>query len=62
MHDLVEAIRNDSFDDELQITNEQKERLKKPDVEENIKFLLNNMFFNEDLMSASRTHSSPQYK
>lgn len=53
MHDLVEAIRNDSFDDELQITNEQKERLKKPDVEENIKFLLNNMFFNEELMSAT---------
>lgn len=53
MHDLVEAIRNDTFDDELQITKEQKERLKKPEVEENIKFLLDNMFFNEDMMSAT---------
>ena len=53
MHDLVDAIRNDAFDDELQITNEQKERLKKPEVEENIKFLLDNMFFDQDLMSAT---------
>ena len=52
MHDLVEAIRNDSFDDDLQITNEQRERLKKPDVEESIKFLLDNMFFDDNLLSA----------
>lgn len=53
MHDLVEAIRNNSFDDELQITEEQKERLKKPEVEKNINFLLENMFFDEKLMSAA---------
>lgn len=53
MHDLVEAIKTDTFDDELQITQEQKERLKKPEVEESIKFLLDNMFFDDNMLSAT---------
>lgn len=41
--DIAEAIRNDNFDDDLQLTNEQVDRLSSSDVEKNIKYILNKL-------------------
>lgn len=51
--DLVEATRNNTFDDELQITELQKERIKNADLDADIKLILDNMFIDNEIISAS---------
>ena len=51
--DLIEATRNNTFDDELQITELQKERIKNANLDEDIKLILNNLFVNGNIISAS---------
>ena len=51
--DLIEATRNNTFDDELQITELQKERIKNANLDEDIKLILDNMFVNGDIINAS---------
>lgn len=51
--DLVEATRNNTFDDELQITISQKERIKNADLDADIKLILDNMFIDNEILSAS---------
>lgn len=53
MKDLVEATRNNTFDDELQITKLQKERIKDANLDTDIKFILDNMFIDNKILSAS---------
>ncbi|GDX36776.1 hypothetical protein LBMAG18_12870 [Alphaproteobacteria bacterium] len=43
MKDVVEAIQNNSFDDELQLTKKQVERLQKADINNDIKFILDEL-------------------
>lgn len=40
LQDIVEAVINNTFDDTLQITQKQKERLEKPDIIPHIEFVL----------------------
>lgn len=51
--DLIEATRNNTFDDELQITELQKERIKNANLDEDIKLILDNLFVNGNIISAS---------
>lgn len=45
LQDIFEAISNNTFDDILQITNSQKERLQSKEIEADIKFILDTLFF-----------------
>ncbi len=51
--DLVEATHNNTFDDELQITVSQKERIKNADLDADIKLVLDNMFVDNEIINAS---------
>ena len=51
--DLVEATRNNTFNDELQITELQKERIKNANLDSDIKFILDNMFIDNCIINAS---------
>ena len=50
--ELVEAIKNDTFNDEYNLTNQQVERLAKPDIDAQIEVILNNLFNNSELITA----------
>lgn len=50
--DIIEATKNDTFDDNLQITKEQRERLKKPHVAEDVQLILENMFIDGIIIRA----------
>ncbi len=52
LKDIYEAIKNDSFDDQLHITNLQKERLLSRNVFEDIKIALDLLFINGKIISA----------
>ncbi len=54
--DIVEAIRNNAFNDEFQLTNEQITRLAEPNNELHISNILNILFSNNQLISASEYH------
>lgn len=45
--DIIEAIKNDSFDSKLHLTNTQIERIKESDIDKDVEFILDN-FLNED--------------
>jgi len=49
--DIVEATKNDSFDDLLQITEAQKERLRNSNVDLDIKFVLDNIFIDNEIIN-----------
>lgn len=51
--DLIEATKNDSFNDELQITETQRERLQKANLDEDIKYVLDNFFIDEVIITAA---------
>ena len=51
LKDIYEAIKNDSFDDQLHITNLQKERLLSRNVFEDIKIALDMLFINGKIIS-----------
>lgn len=42
--DIVEAIKNDSFDSDLQLTVSQVERISKSDIDNDISFIIDNFF------------------
>lgn len=52
--DVVEAIKTDSFDPNLLLTETQVQRLSNSDIDEDISFILDN-FFNTDLIPLSGT-------
>lgn len=51
--DIVDATRNNTFDDELQITELQKERIKNANLDDDIKLILDNMFIDDNIISAA---------
>lgn len=51
LKDIYEAIRNDSYDEQLRITNLQKERLLSRNVFEDITILLDFLFVNDNVIS-----------
>ena len=51
--DIVDATRNNTFDDELQITELQKERIKNANLDDDIKLILDNMFIDNNIISAA---------
>ncbi|MDD2871054.1 MAG: DEAD/DEAH box helicase [Candidatus Gracilibacteria bacterium] len=55
LKDLVEAIKEDSFDDNLKLTNSQVQRLKEANIKDNINFILENFLIN------GKTLTSKQY-
>jgi replicative superfamily II helicase len=60
--DLVEAIKNDTFDTDLHLTNSQIERISLSDVNKDIDFLLDNFFTkNLDLLSPLEYYSLSDY-
>lgn len=46
--DIVDAIKNDTFDSELLLTNSQIERINNSNIDDDVKFILDN-FLNEEL-------------
>lgn len=46
--DIVDAIKNDTFDSELHLTNSQIERINNSNIDDDVKFILDN-FLNEEL-------------
>jgi replicative superfamily II helicase len=46
--DIVDAIKNDTFDSELHLTNSQIERINNSNIDNDVKFILDN-FLNEEL-------------
>lgn len=50
--DIVDAIRNDTFNSELHLTNSQIERINNSNIDDDIKFILDN-FLNDDLLPLS---------
>jgi len=50
--DIVDAIRNDTFNSELHLTNSQIERIENSNIDDDIKFILDN-FLNDDLLPLS---------
>ena len=55
--DIVEAIKEDTFNDELQLTNSQVERLRNADIDSDIKYILDTF-----LISAKPITSKDYYK
>lgn len=47
LKDIVEALKDDSFDDELHITDKQLERIESADVDTNIKYILDKLLVND---------------
>jgi replicative superfamily II helicase len=45
--DIVDAIKNDTFNSELHLTNSQIERISNSDIDEDVKFILDNFLNNE---------------
>lgn len=52
--DIVEAIKNDEFDDELHITKNQIERIINHDINDDIKFILDNLMFDNKPLTAAK--------
>lgn len=50
--DLVEAIQNNTFNDDLNITSEQVERLDKSDIEKDVKFILDKLIIDKRALKA----------
>ncbi|MCU0678462.1 MAG: DEAD/DEAH box helicase [Candidatus Pacebacteria bacterium] len=55
--DLVVAIKNDGFNDELQLTKEQVTRLEKAVIADEISYILNRLFKKEELISVAEYYS-----
>lgn len=53
LKDLVEAIRENSFNDQLHITNEQVERLVKADIDNDLLLILDNLLINNRPLKAN---------
>ncbi|RAV99674.1 DEAD/DEAH box helicase [Pseudochryseolinea flava] len=53
MKDVVEAIQNYTFDDELQLTKSQVQRIKDADLSSEIQFVLNNLFVKDAIISGT---------
>jgi replicative superfamily II helicase len=53
MLDIVDAIRDDTFDDELQLTESQVDRLKKANNDDCIKFILDRLLIDQKAITAS---------
>jgi replicative superfamily II helicase len=45
--DIVEAIKNDTFNSELHLTNSQIERIQKSNIDDDVRFILDNFLNNE---------------
>lgn len=51
LRDVAKALQEDSFNDDLQITNEQAARLSVPELDEPIKYILDNFIFHNKPIS-----------
>jgi len=52
--DIAEAIKNDSFDDDLKLTKTQIERIKQSDIDKDISFILDKLISWDQLINASK--------
>ncbi|MBG6288399.1 DEAD/DEAH box helicase [Pseudomonas nitroreducens] len=52
LKDLVEAVKNESYDDELHLTESQVERIKDADVDDDIKLILDSLYVDGALITA----------
>lgn len=55
--DIIDAIRNDTFDAELNLTNSQVERLKSDTIEKEVKFILDNLMNNDKPLTGQEYYS-----
>ncbi|OQB29837.1 MAG: ski2-like helicase [Bacteroidetes bacterium ADurb.Bin174] len=55
--DIIDAIRNDTFDVELNLTNTQIERLKSDDIEKEVKYILDNLMNNKKPLTGHEYYS-----
>lgn len=55
--DIIDAIRNDTFDVELNLTNTQIERLKSDDIEKEVKYILDNLMNNNKPLTGQEYYS-----
>lgn len=52
LKDMVEAVKNESYDDELHLTDSQVERLKQADIDNDIQLILDNLYVDGVLITA----------
>lgn len=60
LKDIVEAIKEDSFNDEFQLTNSQLERLKNPIIDKEINFILDKFLINNTPISWKDYYKLPE--
>jgi len=61
--DIVEAVKNDTFNDDLQLTDTQVERLKSPDIKVDIEYILNNILFEDKPITGKKYYKmTPHYR
>lgn len=62
VRDIAKALQEDSFNDELQLTNDQAERLKAPELDEYIKYILDNFIYRNKPISGDKYNELPKNK
>lgn len=58
--DIIDAIRNDTFDVELNLTNTQIERLKSDEIEKEVRYILDNLMNNNKPLTGSEYYSTSE--
>ena len=60
--DLVEAIKNNSFNDEANLADSQLERLSSEEVMNNVEYILNNLFSENNIISGDEYYQLTEYR
>lgn len=60
LRDLAEAIKEDSFNDDFQLTQEQLSRISKTDLNQSIKFILDRLIIGDSTLTASDYYKIPK--
>jgi len=62
MKDIVEALKNDTFDDDLHLTKSQLERLVGTELDEDIKYVLDNLLKDGEPVTGQDYYALTEYK
>jgi superfamily II DNA/RNA helicase len=57
LKDMVEAVKDESYDDELHLTDSQVDRLKQADIDSDIQLILNNLYTEDGLITAEEYYA-----
>lgn len=60
LRDIVESIKYDTFDDELQLTESQVDRLKNSNIDNEVKYILDNLLLDEIPITGKAYYEMPE--